>query len=380
MNINPHQTHHRRGFAYLTVLGVSLTLTAVVSVGVNCGLQQIFTVRRNSARVHARAIAEAGISYAYVTLATDFDSRDSDDAFPVTPFAGGTYDVTVLSVGDEMAVITSHATYQGVTDTVILDVRKDMLERTVKASNAYGYAILVDGQISWTGCGVFYGGARVHANDQFKQAGSGELNADISSSTEIQLLGNSGEVDGDAIAPVIAGKVSKVTGVVVSDDVPHVPTPSIDLLPYYQEALDNDQVYEGSQTISAAFAPAGGIMWINGDLQVAGSEDITGCFIATGDIHHSGSGNQHKVEGYPAFISRDGNIKFSGSGHCDGLVHTRIGNVEVVGSGSVTGSIICGGDFKKAGVSSIFSYVVSVPVAPDEVESDGVLCVSAWQK
>lgn len=374
------RNHPRRGHAYLAVFGVILTVTAITVTGVKSGMQRAFTARRLSQTTRAQAIAEAGVSRAYVALAEDFEARSTPEAFPLTQYAGGTYDVDVWPVGDDMAAIRSIGTYQGIVETVILDVKEHQLHRESDPENAYGYAILADEDISWTGCGVFERDSLIHANGIFKQAGCGELDANISSTVKITLKGKSGEIDGDAAAPVVKGKTSKVTGTVSEIPVPRVAIPTIDLVPYYAEALANGQVYEGGLSLSHAFAPPGGVVWINGDLHLSGSDDVTGCFIATGDIHLSGSGGQVQVQDYPAFLSRDGDIKISGSGEYEGLVYTRIGDIQITGSGTVRGSIISGGCFKKAGCSTIFTYVESVPIAPDEVVSEGVLVVSAWQQ
>jgi hypothetical protein len=282
-------------------------------------------------------------------------------------------------VGEEAAVIKSKGTYQTVSETVVLDVHL-FGGSGPGGSSAFGFAVLADGEISWTGSGVFNGGSSIHANGLFTQAGCGELNAQVTSSTRVTLKGESGFIDGDVTAPEVTGKTDKITGTHTESSLGRVELPELDLMPYYNEALANGQVYEGSRTLSHAFTPPGGIMWVNGDLTISGPDDITGCFIATGDIHCSGSGNHHKVDSYPGFVSRDGSIKFSGSGRYEGLVYARIGDIEIVGSGIFDGAIMCGGDFKKAGVSTLFNYWVSVPVAPNTLPTEGMLCVSAWQK
>ncbi len=372
--------HLRSGNAMITVLGIIMTLSAFLMVGVGTSMQRSFMVRKLGDRARARSIAEAGAAQAYITLDGDFSTRTNEAAFPVTDYAGGTYDVTVTALAEDGAVIESVGTYMAVSETVILDTRLKGGGSETTVEHAYGFAILADGLITWTGCGVFGGESRVHANGLFKQAGSGELSADITSATAITLKGNSGEIDGDVTAPDVSGKTGKVTGSVTEMAVDTVPIPQIDLVPYYNHAVANGEVHQGSQTISSSYAPVGGIMWVEGDLQFSGSGIRTGCFIATGGIHLSGSGGQVQVDDYPAFISRDGGIKLAGSGSYEGLLYAPAGAIEITGGGSVAGSIICGGDFKKAGCSTVFSYVESVPIAPNETQSEGILCISAWQQ
>ena len=80
-----------------------------------------------------------------------------------------------------------------------------------ESDNPFGYAVLADGKVAWTGCGVFGSNSSVHANSQFKQSGSGELNALVTSSLEVVLNGSSGQIDGDVTAPDVSGKTNKIT-------------------------------------------------------------------------------------------------------------------------------------------------------------------------
>lgn len=379
MRTSAEKTDTKAGTSLPVVLGTILVVSILLAAVSRTAGQRAFTARQLACRIRAQALAETGVSHAYNLLAQDFEQRTNEASFPLTQYDGGTYDVSVTPLGEDNAVIRGVGTYASVRESVIVDVRRHVQD-VAQQDVAYGYAILADGEISWTGCGVFEGDSRVHANSTFKQAGCGELNADISSSAAVTLKGNSGEIDGDVTAPDVSGKTGKVTGTITETAVPEVSLPVIDLVPYYNEALANGEVYEGGQTVSGDFSPVGGIMWVNGTLSFSGSGTRTGCFIATGDIHCSGSGQQIKVQGYPAFASRDGGIKFSGSGSCEGLVYARIGSVEITGSGRIDGSVICGSDFKKAGCSTVIAYVDSTPVSPVDVASDGVLCVSAWQR
>ncbi|MBT7065437.1 MAG: hypothetical protein HN919_03970 [Verrucomicrobia bacterium] len=371
---------NRNGNALITVLGIVMVISAFLVVGVNRSLQRAFTAHRLSDRAKAQSIAEAGAARAYVALQADFTTRTNAEAFPITDYSGGTYHATIIPVDEDGAVIRCLGQYAGIEETVMLDTRLRGAATEMIVDRAYGYAILADGDISWTGCGTFGGESRVHGNGKFKQAGCGELAADVTSSTSIRLLGNSGEIDGDVAAPDVSGKTGKVTGTITETAVAAVPIPTIDLVAYYNQALQNGEVYQGSKTISTSVAPVGGIMWIEGNLKLSGPGTCTGCFIATGNIHLSGPAGQVKVGGYPAFISRDGSIKLSGSGSYEGLLYAPSGDIDITGGGSVTGSMICGGDFKKAGCSTLFSYVESVPVAPNETVSEGILCISAWQQ
>ena len=378
---NPLIQRHikRRGAGLLGVLIVTVSVSAALVAVAKMAGQRAFVARQLADRTRAHAIAETGVSKAYAALSADFEARTNTTPSAPISYGGGSYRIQYEPVGEDGVVIKSTGRRNGQEVEVIVDARMhNLLSEPQRV--AYSHSILVDGDISWTGCGVFNSNSTIHANGAIKQAGCGELDANLTACVSVTLKGNSGFVDGDVTAPEVKGKTSKVYGTITETDVAEVPIPVLELTPYYLEALAHGEVYEGSQTISHAFSPDGGIMWVNGNLSINGSEAVSGCFIATGDIKVSGTVTHTKAQSYPGFVSRDGDIKFSGSGTWEGLVYTRIGHVEIVGGGGLTGSIICGGDFKKAGSSTIFDYVESVPVAPNDVSSDGILCISAWQK
>ena len=379
MKTCPTRWGNRDGGAMLVVLTLTMVVSGLLLLMEKNAMQRAFMANRLTAHIRASAIAETGATEAYAALASNFGLASNDTAFPAVEYDGGTYDVTVLLVDEVNASITSVGDFNGILETVTLDVRKED-SSLFAPEDAYTYAVFADGAMAWTGVADVSGGAPVHANGQFTQSGSGDLNTDVSSSVGVHLNGNSGEINGDVTAPTVSGNTGKVTGTITEEAVPTIGMPEIDLAPYYNEALANGEVYDGDQTISSSFSPSGGVMWVNGDLHLSGSGTFTGCFIATGDLMMSGSPDHTKVDEYPGFMSRDGDIKVTGSGSYEGLLYARIGDVEITGAGSVAGSVMAGGTFKKTSILTSINYVESVPVAPHEVVMDGVLCVSAWQQ
>jgi hypothetical protein len=382
MSTLSNRNSRKRGTALFTVMIITFTVSALLVTVVGASMQRSYVARKLADRVRALAIAEAGVSSAYNILAKDWDARTNAAAFPETAYGDGTYDVNIRTADALSASIVSTGTYRGTVESVILDV---MLTGVATPgyipplSPVFDHVIVSEGEISWTGSGQFIGGGTVHANAAFKQAGAGELNADVTSSKDLVLKGDSGFIDGNVSAPQVRGKTDKITGSITEAPVPAVQFPKIDLTPYYNYALAHGEVYSGKVNLNHAYTPNGGIMWIDGDLAVGGTELIEGCFIATGDISLAGAG-QHKVQGFPAFISRDGNIKISGGGSYQGLIYAPVGGIEIVGGGEITGTILSGSDFKKSGSSTIFNYQNSVPVAPNSEPTPIVLAVTAWQK
>lgn len=375
-----HSSRWRDGSALLTVLMVVFALSSFVAVMVLASSQRLMMAKGLNDRINAKVLAEAGAADAYHTLSTNFDARDSDDAFPATSYGGGEYDAWVLAIGSDSAVITCTGTYESARETVVLDVERVREGTPASGGGVYDYAVVAGDEVVWTGCGVFTTGGLIHANGSFKQAGSGELNCDIESSADITMKGNSGFVDGDADAPSIDDKHDKIWGDKTEHAVETVEIPSLDLTSYYNHALSHGQVFNGNIGLSGSYTVPGGIMWVNGNLTLSGSGTHTGCFIATGNIKASGGSSQVKVASYPGLVSRDGDIKITGGGDYEGLVYARIGDIEFAGGGSLAGSIVCGGNFKKSGSSTVFNYVDSTPVGPEEGSEDGRLAVTAWQR
>lgn len=238
---------------------------------------------------------------------------------------------------------------------------------TVDKDKAYEYAILSCEDMTFTGSGIIdVGEGLVHTNGNFKMPGSGTLRGNLSSSVRIWCTGST-IIHGDATTPVWKGmSPGNVTGTATTASVDPIAIPDIDLTPYYNEALANGEVYTGDQhfSVSSTIQPVGGIMWVDGDLKISGSGNIIGCFIATGYIKISGSGDQIKVGDYPAIVSRDSYIDISGDGQFHGLIYAPNGYINKSGSGDVVGSIICGGEFKKSRSWSIMTYEDSTPVPP----------------
>jgi len=373
-------SNRRDGTAIVTTMIIMLSVCAFLGTMLSASLHSSKMAMRLGDRTRAQAIAEAGVGHAYSILLTNWNARDTDDCFPETAFGGGAYDCLVTPVGSTVAVITSTGTYNNVQEIVILDVARNVSSSLIDPIGAYKYSIVAAGDVTWTGCGVFSSNGTIHANGSVKQAGCGELSADVRASVGVTLRGSSGFIDGDVYAPDGDGTTSKVLGDIYEEVVANVGIPDIDLTPYYNHALANGEVYSGTKQFTTSYAPNGGMLWVNGSLKVSSHADLTGCFIATGDIQISSSGAHTKVANYPAFMSRDGDIKITSQYDSEGLLYTHIGDIAITGGGSVSGGIISGGDFNKSGNSTVFNYVNSTPVAPGEDMGDGALGVTAWQR
>ncbi|MEI6218347.1 MAG: hypothetical protein WCP86_05570 [bacterium] len=382
----------KRGSAIMTVMIVITVIGMLVVAMVYSSSVRALRARQLGNKTRAIAIAEAGVAQAYSVLATNWALRYNNSAFPPSNYGGGTYDVTVrVPAGNSnQAILVSTGFYSTVSASVMADLYNYGGTNVGVGTNnvgqgAYGYAIVSGGKMNWSGSGDVTLGPdiKVHCNDAFKMAGSGGVEGDISSSVKIWLTGSS-HITGDAAAPLFDTSGSCITGSKTTGSVAAVAIPNIDLTPYYNAALASGQVYNGNQHFSSGnVAPSGGIMWVNGNLKISSSGQMIGCFIATGNVDITGSGDQIKVANYPAFVSRDGDVDLAGSGQTHGLIYVKTGNFDTSGSGNHTGSIIVGGTFDASGSGDFMTYENSTPVPPGggvTSSSTDQIGISAWYK
>jgi hypothetical protein len=337
-------------------------------------------------------IAESGIERARAELAslstndalagpdrktgTNWDADNGTLSFGLhVAFGGGWYNVTLSDNNDGDGNVWHD------TDGVIIirsaGILPDSSRRTIEVTYkvtpeqhtdpAYNYALLVGGNISWSGSGSCNVGTdSIHSNGELSMTGSSNLTGNVSSSVKISKSGST-TITGNASAPQFSENGSgQITGIKTIGPVPQVTIPDIDLTPYYNQASSNGKVTSGNVSWSGSRDTVipGGVLYVNGNFSVSGSMSVTGCIIATGTINISGSGNFAGVNSMPALVSVNGNISLSGSGNVTGLVYAKNGAITKSGSGLHTGSLMCKGNFTKSGSWSVLNYRNSAPLAP----------------
>lgn len=387
------QTDRNRGSALVTMMIVLLLVCLASAALTGFARQQTHAITRIRDYMKAQAYAEAGVHDAYSVLKANWAARENDSAFPMKNYADGSYDPSVTPIGQNLVLISAVGRCNRATATAKADARNyggtaPGSTNATPSHPAYGYAVVSGGQMTWNGNGltrVING--KIHSNNKLKLTGGQILQASlVSSSVEIWSTGNT-ELRGNAAAPAWQGKSpGNITGTAVTGPVPLVPLPPLDLTPYYNHALANGQVYNGNQHFmgSGDLAPAGGIMWVNGNFKWSGSGRLIGCFIATGNIEITGSGDQIKVQNFPALVSRDGDIDISGSGSFHGLIYAMSGKIDKSGAGPVVGSMISAGVFDKSGNWDLLTYEDSTPTPPNVNVNPGsgsdLVGITAWQK
>ena len=371
-------------YALLTVMLFIFVASALVATITSGSLQRAFIARKLADRMRAQSLAEAATYEAYAVLSSNFASSASDSNFPAKSFGGGTYNATVSTVNQQVAVISSIGAFNGTEEICILDVVDLHPGGGGSAPPSWtpsGYTVLVGGTIDWTGDSEFIGGGGVHCGLKFGLGGNGSLQANCSSSAAFEMKGNSCGVNGNVNALTFNGRSQNVTGTITRGPVASIDIPDIELDGYANVASNNTEVYNSSVTLSSAYTPRGNIMWVNGSLNIAGNADFHGCFIATGDIQVSGNGSITKVDNYPLLVSKHGSIKIAGAKTLTGLIYVATRDYDQTGCNTLHGQIIVKGNFKKAGTSAIYEYVDSPVTAPGGGGGQWpTVGVTAWQR
>ena len=363
--------------AALLMLMLIILLVCVGSVAmVSIGKQQAYSASLVGDYLTAQAYAEAGVCDAYNILRANWAGRTATSNFPLKTYQYGSYDVDVLSVSSNTALITSTGTCGKSVAVVKMDVKNfnpgggsssSSSTSPPTASGVFLCAIMAAGNLTCSGNSTLNtGNGAVHANGTMTMSGNQMITSPtVSSSVGITMSGNS-KITGSVSAPYVTfSGNSTVSGTKTIGAVATKTIPSIDLTPYYNVAVANGTYYSSSKTYSGntALEPAGGVMWINGTLTVSGNVTMKGCFIATGNITLSGNGAQTKVNLYPAVVSRDGSITVSGNASYNGLIYSKT-SYSGSGNGQIKGSIISQGDITTSGNFSALVYENSTPVDP----------------
>ncbi|TFH16794.1 MAG: hypothetical protein E4H02_04675 [Lentisphaerales bacterium] len=385
--------HRKEGSALLVAMSVVLTVSLLLGTLASIGAQRVYVTRRHIHLTKAQAIAEAGIDYAYSVLQTNFAQRTNPAAFPPTAFAGGTFDVTVVPVSNDVAIIYSAGQF----GVAAADVAADARDYGVGVGGPGGapidpavfdFAVLCGGTFDFGGCGTVTstnGTVLFHANGEIAIKGSADVDLDIESSVLISI-GNNHVLGGDVTAPELDYNPDNVTiaGDATEEPVPLVTIPDIDLTPYYNWALAHGEVKNG-WTTSSSYTPNGGIVWVNGNVQISSYAVINGTIIATGDIHISGAVDVNAGDTAFSLVSRDGSIQNTSSGTIEGLIYVKTGNYDQTANGTMIGQLIVGGNIKKGGNSDIIVFKRIVPAPPDmgpggPGSGTSIIGISAWSK
>ena len=336
-------------FCVLVAGMLATNLTQVVQQDIHASTKLI-------CRTQALEIADGAASQA---LAAIMENTETIDELPGEvasgELGGGTYSVSLNPLGSGAYVLHSLGTVRDTTEQV-----KVYFNAPVSKA-AFMRGMFANHDLDANGGGGCYGNAGngTHSNQNSSIRGSVEVLGDASSAGVTDVRG-----------------AARVTGT-VSSGVDPIPFPQLDYDHYYRIAESNGEVYTGDQTLKGNYSPAGGVMWVVGDVRVRSKTRFHGALFATGDIDQAGKCEFYQVNNLPAMVSRDGNIFLHG--RCDrmeGLVYAGSGNIEITGRHRIYGAVWAWGYIFARGNWGTLDFELQEP----EIQGSDRVTLTAWER
>ncbi len=208
------------------------------------------------------------------------------------------------------------------------------------------------------------GSGQLHANGSLELRGTIQASA-ISSSQSIQ--GNWGTTTSATnIAPSVTwpNHFNPMPTVVTQSvaNVATLPMPDLDVNAFLSFAQANDRHYTGNQNINRSWItkdikdrtgvnvhnnettliPEGGVLFVDGNVQIASDITLQGMVIASGNVTLAGAASINNPTDYPAIVSVNGNITVVGGSSMpnpNGWIYAMNGNVSAAGGASGFGIV-----------------------------------------
>lgn len=363
--MNPFKTlSNRRGTVFLTTMVCIFLMSTTSGYLYVMSAQNSHYANRLQKSTQALMLAESGLARALSTIQDDWGTTSSDGNFPTTALGTGTYNASVSAISGRY-LVSSVGTVQGVTRTVSAEV-------SPPAISALDFAI-AGGSIA------------AHVIDPGTGQAAGTIIGDVYSAGPLTLDGPTGgtllSITGDVYG---ASTISTASSVAVSGSqtanyTTTVNFPTVDFSHYQTIATANSQYYSTSQTFASGglpAAPSGGVIYVNGNVTIRGTQSTTACIIATGNILIEKSGSTYprvtinQFGNYPALMTQNGNITYTTTGNASpdayltatGLIYS--GNGFTVDTGNhanltVTGSILAKGVIDTDGMTAWNNFNVT---------------------
>ena len=356
----------RRGFTTGAVM-VSIMACFLIIMGLMLTAStQMNLTRRNTGKVRATLLAEAGVDASLIVLTSNWNATTSSGSLYDNPGAnqlrnGDFSSVISIIDGSHRKVISTGTEFTGSTSTVVAIVNKE-------DSFISNYAMLSNGNIS------------INGTVDVETLPSSQHSANIHSNQNISFGSNS-TVDGTLMA---VGSISGGTGYFPnqpgSDTVPFPDATQINTwrTDWTIEAQSAGHSYNGtslfpgnkaSLTIQAPAYINGdvslsntqtlilqgpGVVWINGNVRLTAQSTldnrallaINGNFSQVGQsLYKTGSNGTDT----PTLVAFTGDSDIAGGGIAQGIVYSVSGNLKVTGNSAFIGSLVAGGDITAGG-------------------------------
>ncbi len=306
-----------KGTIFITTM-VSLFMMVLVGSSIfSLTSKDMHFVKRLNKSLQAKHLADAGLARALSSLDSTFATSSS---FGSTSLGEGTYSYTVSTTGGR-TLVNATGTVDGVVRTSTAEVQAPGIGALDYAIAAGGNATIDTGTASSPGVitGDVYSGG----------------NASLDGASNGPLLTITGAVDaGGSITA--SGSVS-VSGGQAPNFSGSANFPSVSYNYYQTIAQANGFYYNANRSYTNAApipaAPAGGVIFVNGNIDITGTQSTTSCIVATGNITISKSGSTYPrmtfthSSTYPSVLCQ-GNFTYSSNGNggayltVDGLIYT----------------------------------------------------------
>ncbi len=344
----PSIMRNERGSVFMTTMIAMLLMLLTGGYMYQVSDQGFYNVKQIQSRTQAKYLADAGLSYALGSLK---DSWSTSASFSSTSLGLGTFSASAATSSGR-TLVTGTGTIESISRTATAEV-------TAPGVSALDY--------------VFASGGDMEI-DSGTSSSPGTITGDIYSGGDADLDGPStgGSLtivgDIDSTGSITADPSVTVVGTQTPSFSETVTFPTVDFAYYQAIAVANsqyiatDQAYTTASPIPAA--PAGGVIFVNGNISITGTQSTTACIVATGDITLSKAGSVYPmvtitaptISGvtYPAVLCQ-GNFTFSTTGNASpdsyltitGLVYPQ-GNFTFTSGNhtnlTITGSVLARGD------------------------------------
>lgn len=353
----------RGGFAAVTTMCIVMVI-ALMTAGTYMGAQsQMRASLKTREFLKAKVIAEAGANARYARLKHDFSGFGAD---PAVVFGGGSYQTTVAAVDADRALLTSIG-YCG-TSSARVDCSLRNFGKTNTVAGIPTIHPILRNAITTKSSLTLHG--------KFK------IDGDVGSATGIMVDGGSGELDGNASAPVISGnQLNKVISGVCEDN-PEAYGFDWDSFLRVENYLPGAVTWDG--TTPLASYPAGTVVYYDGVMNVD-SSPVNCCLIATGgfDVQSHVVVNKPPND-LPTLIAINGDIAMHGGPQVNGLIVAMGGTVSRASGGGGTECNIKGAVITKGALTFGGGFVIESDPGlkvkpPDTVEVKDNTIIVAWQ-
>lgn len=366
-----------RGSVFLSTMICTLLMTMVGGYTYKMTSANTHFVNQIRKSTQAQQLADAGLNKALAQIRSNWSAVSG--AFAAASLGSGSYSTTVVSSGGRYLVKTT-GTVQGVSRIASAEV-------LAPTTSALDY--------------VFAGGSvGNHVIDSGTGQSSGSITGDIYMAGNLTLdgppSGGTLSVNGTVYTQgtTTTGSNVSVSGSTTSNWTTTVSFPTVDFS-FYQAIATANGTYISSDVTYASGAipanPAGGVIFVDGDVTIHGTQSTTACIVATGNISVAKSGSTYprvtinQYSNYPALLTQTGNISFVSTGNggaylnTTGLVYS--GNNFSLSSGnhdtfSFTGSVLALGTISSSGLTAwnnvTAGYVQQTPPGMEYTDSSSM--------